>query len=193
MAEIDEVELMRLRKQDQTVHALMGNPKAKKKIFEAYREANPNARIPELEMEEAAREPVMKLEQTVADLQKQIADDRAEREKQAKLSALTGNINSGKAKLRKDGWTDEGIGAVEKIMEERGILDIEVAAAFYEKQNPPQVPATPRGMGGWNFIEQVNDSEADLKKLLDTRGNNEVLADKMAREALNEFRGATRR
>ena len=78
-------------------------------------------------------------------------------------------------------------------MEERGILDIEVAAAFYEKQNPPQVPATPRGMGGWNFVEQVNDSEADLKKLLDTRGNNEVLADKMAREALNEFRGATRR
>lgn len=193
MAEIDEVELMRLRKQDQTVHALMGNPKAKKKIFEAYKEANPNARIPELEMEEAAREPVMKLEQTVADLQKQIADDKAEREKQAKLSALTGNIDKGKAKLRKDGWTDEGIGAVEKIMEERGILDIEVAAAFYEKQNPPQVPATPRGMGGWNFIEQVNDSEADLKKLLDTRGNNEVLADKMAREALNEFRGATRR
>ena len=191
--EIDEVELLRLRKQDQTVHALMGNPKAKKKIFEAYKEANPNARIPELEMEEAAREPVMKLEQTVADLQKQIADDKAEREKQAKLSAPTGNIDKGKAKLRKDGWTDEGIGAVEKIMEERGILDIEVAAAFYEKQNPPQVPATPRGMGGWNFVEQVNDSEADLKKLLDTRGNNEVLADKMAREALNEFRGATRR
>ena len=35
--------------------------------------------------------------------------------------------------------------------------------------------------------------EKDLKQLLDTKGNSEVLADKMAREALNEFRGSLRR
>ena len=34
-AEIDEVELLRLRRQDQTVHALMANPKAKRKVLEA--------------------------------------------------------------------------------------------------------------------------------------------------------------
>lgn len=191
--EIDEVELLRLQKQDRTVHALMSNPKAKKKIFEAYKEHDPNARIPELEMEEAARAPVVALEKTVSDLQKQIADDKAEREKTAKLETLTGNIDKGKSKLRKDGWTDEGIAAVEKVMEERGILDVEVAAAFYEKQNPPQIPATPRGVGGFNFVESVQDNEADLKQLLNTKGNSEALADKMAREALNEIRGASRR
>ena len=62
--EIDEVELMRLRKQDNTVHALMANPKSKRKIFEAYKEHDPNARIPELEMEAAARQPVEALEKT---------------------------------------------------------------------------------------------------------------------------------
>ena len=137
--EIDEVELMRLRKQDATVHALMANPKSKRKIFEAYKEHDPNARIPELEMEAAARQPVEALEKTVSDVQKQIADDKAEREKSAKLASLSGNIEQGKVKLRREGWTDEGIAAVEKVMDERGILDVEIAAAFYEKQNPPQI------------------------------------------------------
>ena len=191
--EIDEVELMRLRKQDATVHALMANPKSKRKIFEAYKEHDPNARIPELEMEAAARQPVEALEKTVSDLQKQIADDKAEREKSAKLASLSGNIEQGKAKLRREGWTDEGIADVEKVMDERGIIDVEIAAAFYEKQNPPQLPATPRGTGGWNFVDQVQDGEADLKKLIETRGASETLADKMARDALNEIRGAAAR
>ena len=193
MPEIDEVELLRLRKQDQTVHALMSNPAAKKKIFEAYKVVDPNARIPELDAEDAAKAPVMALEKTVKEMQAKLDADAAEREKTAKLASLNGNIEQGKSKLRREGWTDEGIAAVEKVMEERGILDVEIAAAFYEKNNPPQIPATPRGYGGWNFIDNVQDNEADLKKLLDTKGNSEVLADKMARDALNEFRGASRR
>ena len=191
--EIDEVELLRLRKQDQTVHALMQNPKSKRKIFEAYKEHDPNARIPELEMEEAARAPVNALEKEMSDLKKQIADDKAEREKNAKLNSLTGSIEQGKAELRRNGWTDEGIEAVEKLMEEKGTTDIAMAAAYYEKQHPPQVPVAPRGHGGWNFMQEVQDGEADLKRLLDTRGDNEIAVDKMARDALNDFRGAARR
>ena len=191
--EIDEVELLRLRKQDSTVHALMQNPKAKRKIFEAYKEHDPNARIPELEREEAARAPVSALETTVAELKKQIADDKAEREKNEKLGSLHGSIEQGKVELRRAGWTDEGIAAVEKVMEEKGTTDIAMAAAYYEKLHPPQLPSTPRGHGAWNFTEEVADGEADLKRLLATRGDNEIAVDKMAREALNEFRGAGRR
>ena len=191
--EIDEVELLRLRRQDQTVHALMANPKAKRKVLEAYKEHDPSAKIPELDMEEAARKPVEDLSKTVAELQKQMADDKAEREKQAKLDQLNGSVEAGFAKLRRGGWQDEGIEAVRKLMDEKGILDPEIAAAYYEKQHPPQAPATPSGVGGWNFVENVQDSEADLKKLLESKGNNESLADKMAREALQEVRGALRR
>lgn len=191
--EIDEVELLRLRKQDQTVNALMANPKAKRKIFEAYKAADPNVRIPELEMEEAARAPVSALEKQVADLTKQIADDKADREKNATLGSLHGNIEKGKAKLRAQGWTDEGLEALDKVMEEKGTTDIEMAAAYYEKLHPPQAPIAPRGHGGWNFMQEVTDGEADLKRMLDTRGDNEIVADKMARDALNEFRGASRR
>ena len=192
-AEIDEVELLRLRRQDQTVHALMANPKAKRKVLEAYREHDPNARIPELDAEAAAAAPVNELSKTVADLRKEIADDKAEREKKIRLDALNGTVEGGLAKLRRAGWTDEGLTEVRKLMDEKGILDPEIAAAYYEKQHPPQTPATPSGVGGWNFVENVQDSEADLKKLLDSKGNNEALADRMAREALGEIRNQSRR
>ena len=193
MHELTEVEIQRLQTQDRTLHSLMGNPKAKKKILEAYKAANPDASIPELELEEAAKAPVMALEKDIAELKKQLADEKAENEKNTKLAQLSGSIEAGITKLRQAGWLDENIVELRKTMEERGILDVDIAAAYYEKQHPPQEVATPRGVGGWNFIDNVQDNEADLKKLLETKGNSEVLADKMARDALNEFRGAQRR
>ena len=193
MAEIDEVELQRLIRQDKTVHALMANPKAKRKVLEAYKEHDPSARIPELDAEEAAKAPVTALEKQVAELSKQLADDKAEREKQVKLAELNGSVDSGMGKLRRAGWTDEGLAEVRKLMDEKGIIDPEIAAAYYEKQHPPATPVTPSGVGGWNFVENVQDGEADLKKLLDSHGNNEALADKMARDTLAEVRGASRR
>ena len=194
--EFDEVELQRLQKQDRTVHALMANPQAKKKIFEAYKVVEPNARIPELEMEEAAKAPVMQLEKTVKELQEQIAADKSEREKQLKLDALTGNMERGFTKLRRDGWLDDGIDNVRKLMDEKGILDPEDAAAIYLAKHPPQAPATPSGTGSWNFMEPAaDDGDSYTKALMSSKSaaDNEQLAMNEARKALNEFRGAQRR
>ena len=193
--ELDEVELQRLQKQDKTIHALLANPAAKKKVFEAYKAANPDARIPELEMEEAAQAPVKELEKTVKELQAKIDTDKAEREKEAKLAALTGSVESGMAKLRRSGWTDDGLAEVRKLMDERGIIDPEIAAAFYEKQHPPQAPATPSGVGGWNFMEPPADEDAYVKAITSSKGaaENDQLAMNEASKALNDFRGAQRR
>lgn len=195
VVELDEVELQRLRKQDQTVHALMANPKAKRKILEAYKDAVPDAKIPELEMEEAAKAPVMELQKQVSDLQKKIDDDKAEREKEAKLAALNGSVESGLAKLRRAGWTDDGLAEVRKLMDERGIIDPEIAAAYYEKQHPPQAPATPSGVGGWNFMEPPADDDAYVKALTadKTAAENDQLVMREASKTLQEFRGAQRR
>ena len=193
--EVDEVELLRLRKQDQTVQHIWGNPKARRKIQEAVKEADPNMRIPELEIEEAAKAPVMALEKTVADLQKQIADDKAEREKNDKLNALNTSVEGGFGKLRKAGWTDDGLVEVKKLMEERGIIDPEIAAAYYEKQHPPQVPATPSGVGAWNFGEVADDTDAYSKALMASKNaaENDSLVMREAGKALQEIRGAGRR
>ena len=194
--ELDEVELQRLQKQDRTVHALMANPQAKKKIFEAYKVVEPTARIPELEMEEAAKAPVMELEKTVKELQTQIATDKAEREKQAKLDSLNGSMERGFAKLRAEGWMDDGIENVKKLMEEKGYIDPEDAAAIYLSKHPPQTPATPSGTGSWNFMEPpAGDGDSYTKTLLGSKSaaDNEQLAMNEARKALAEFRGAQRR
>ena len=194
--ELDEVELQRLQKQDRTVHALMANPQAKKKIFEAYKVVDPNARIPELEMEAAAKAPVEALEKTVKDLQDQLAADKAEREKETRLSALNGSVESGMTKLRRAGWTDDGLTEVRKLMDERGILDPEIAAAYYEKQHPPQNPATPGGgTGGWDFTSAPTEDDSYTKTLLSSKSaaDNEQLAMNEAKKALTEFRGAQQR
>ena len=78
-------------------------------------------------------------------------------------------------------------------MKEKGIVDPLIAAAYVEKMLPPQLPATPSGGTSWNFIEGVQDGEADLKKLIESKGNYEPLIDKMAHEALSEVRGQVRR
>ena len=193
--ELDEVELQRLQKQDRTVHALMANPQAKKKIFEAYKVVEPNARIPELEMEEAAKAPVMELEKTVKELRDEIAADKAEREKNRKLDSLNGSMERGFAKLRADGWMDDGIENVKKLMEEKGYIDPEDAAAIYLSKHPPQTPATPSGTGSWNFMEPpAGDGDSYTKTLLASKSaaDNEQLAMTEARKALSEFRGARR-
>jgi hypothetical protein len=47
---------------------------------------------------------------------------------------------AGRAALQKGGYTDEGIAAVEKLMEEYGIPDHEAAASLHEKLQPPAEP-----------------------------------------------------
>lgn len=193
--ELDEVELQRLQKQDRTVHALLANPKAKRKVFEAFKEVNPEAKIPELEIEEAAQAPVKELEAKFSELQKQLGEDKAEREKQAKLDALTNQVETGMAKLRRSGWTDDGLVEVRKLMDERGIIDPEIAAAYYEKQHPPSPPASPSGIGSWNFMEPVADEDAYVKALTSSKvaADNDQLVMQEARKALNDIRGASRR
>jgi hypothetical protein len=194
--ELDEVELMRLRKQDHTVQTLMANPKAKRKIFEAYKDVVPDARIPELEMEAAAKAPVEALEKEFKDFRDQVAAKDAEREKNERLSALNGSVESGMSKLRRAGWTDDGLVEVRKLMDERGILDPEIAAAYYEKQHPPAAPATPGGgVGGWDFTSAPAEDDSYTKLLLSSKSaaDNEQLAMNEANKALKDFRGSQQR
>ena len=188
--EVDEVELQRLQRQNSTIQYLQKNTKAWKKVLEGYKEAVPDAKIPELEMEAAAKAPVEALEKTVKELQDQIAADKSEREKDARLSALNGTVEAGIAKLRRARWTDDGIAEVRKLMDERGILDPEIAAAYYEKQHPPQSPANPSGSGGWNFMEPPAEDDTYVKAITASKSaaDNEQLAMNEAHKALHEFR-----
>lgn len=192
LVEIDEVELQNMGRLKQTVDTILRNPEAAKLVEQAHKLVNPNVQTPNLDRDKQIQEPMAAVTKEIADLRKQLADEKAEREKEAKLSALNAQVSKEKSQLRAKGWTEEGLKNLDTLMEQKGLLSPFDAAAIYERDNPPQQVATPSGSGNWNFLEGVQDGEADLKKLIDTRGESASLIDKMARDALNEVRGQRR-
>ena len=101
-------------------------------------------------------------------------------------------MEAGFAALRRDGYTQEGLAEVRKIMDEKGILDPAIAAAYFEKLHPPPTVVTPVGaIGAWNFTD-TPEGDSDVKKLLETQGRSEALSDKMAMAALADVRNQRR-
>lgn len=165
MVEVDELELQQNRKLREQVSNWIKNPKAHRKLLEAQKIIDPKANIPELDEPDPIEAATKPLADQVAALTKKIEDDAAGRERDARLQSLMKLKDDGIKALRSQRYTDDGIKAVEKIMEEKGILDPLDAAAIFERDHPPQNPVSPpSGIGGWNFGEMPASTEdADNK------------------------------
>lgn len=193
VVEIDESELVRLNGLNNFAHKMLSHPEAGKLLEQAAKIVDPNTKTPRLDAAAHQIAPVKAVEDELAKLKKQIEDRDAEAARNQTLNALRTQRDSGISSLRSQGWTDEGIKGVEKIMEEKGILDPLDAAAIFEKHHPPQNVAMPGSTGGWNFMDGMNadDSDADLKKLIETKGEVDSVADHIARKALHDVRQQT--
>ena len=191
--EIDEDELTALQRVTAVVNNVMKNPKAAVLVEQALKTVDPNAKTPNMDREAAVAAPVDDIRKEFSEYKKQQEADKLAADNQRKLDAIQVNVTEGIGRLRRAGWTDDGIAGVQKTMEERGIIDVDIAAAYYEKQHPPQAPMTPGGSGAWNFMEMPDSTDADLKKLVETKGESVALIDKMAHDALQEVRGQSRR
>lgn len=193
MVEIDEAELLTSQKARDTLAALMKHPTARRKVLEAYKEVKPDEAIPELD----SQQPILaEVAAAKADLEarvKKFEDDQAKRDDDNRKRELSSRWSEGQKLLRTEHrYTDEGIKAVEEMMEKKGIVDHEDGRLLFEAIHPPQQPITPNGSGAWNFLDVPSDGSEDLKKLIETKGENNGLLDKMTREALAEVRGSKR-
>jgi hypothetical protein len=186
--EVDEEEYQRTQRVMASLRKIADNPATRLKLQALHKEVEPTAPTPELDQAKILQEPLTKLQKDFDDYKAKQETEQAEREKKEKLAALTGNWEAGRNALKRAGYTEEGIKNLEKFMEERGLIDHELAAAAHEKMFPLPPPATPSGVGAWNFLEVPDDSDADIKRLIETRGQSEALADRMAHKALNEVR-----
>ncbi len=194
LTEVDETELLRLRRLGETVGAMTKSPSAKRKLLEALKDVRPDdPSVKELERPDPVEERFDALTKSNAELRKQIEDDKAQREQDAKYGEIKRQQDEGFARLRQARWTDDGIAKVKAVMEEQGILNVDIAAKWIESQMPPPAdPVTPGGYGGWNFADALaTETDADLKKLIDSKGENDGLLRKMAGEAILEVRGST--
>jgi hypothetical protein len=193
IGEIDE-ETIRASVQTRNYIANLLKDPRKKKILESLHDDNVQKWKEAVSAPDPLEEKVSPLLSKVEALEKRIADDAAARENERKLSALTSSIEAGLDRLRREqGLTDEGVAGVRKIMEDEGITKPEIAWAHFQQLHPPQQPITPSGSGAWNFMEPPADDQADLKRLIETKGENVPLVDKMVRDTLADLRGQARR
>lgn len=194
IVEVDEAELLSLRRVQKTVGSMLNSPSAKKKLASALKEIAPDDPLSkEADKVDPTEQRFAELEKRNQDLEQKLKDDTDKRERDIKLDGIRREQEAGFDRLRQAKWTQDGIDKVKKLMEEKGILDVEIAAQYIESKMPPQNPITPHGTGGWNFLEQPKDTDADLKSLIESKGENTSLLMKMAGDAINEVRGTSRR
>src|SRR5690348_964111 len=99
-AEVDETELLSLRRLQGVASKIVANPKAKALLEQAHKLVDPNAPTPTLDQEKTVAEPLQAALKRVDELAAEIKKDKEDRESAAKLSALNAKVESGFAKLR---------------------------------------------------------------------------------------------
>jgi hypothetical protein len=130
------------------------------------------------------------LTKEMTDIKKLLSDDKAERENEKKLEAFRKQMDAGFDKLRSEGVMEEGLAKVRETMEKDGIADPELAWLKVQRYNPPAEVADPAGSRSWNFFEQAEQSGEDpVAALMESRGKNDAIVSKLARQALKDVRG----
>ena len=152
---------------------LLKSPKTQLAAQRLIKQAVPDAQIETVEDNPIYTE-LQETRSTLRDLQKTLEnrdiDDKLEREFD---------------KLRGQGFTDDGIEAVKKLMVERKIPHASDAAAVYEKMNPPKPTERPSGYSGSDWGFGRNDEKDDDRQLL--LQNEDAYAEREARRFLDEL------
>ena len=194
LIQIEESELLQRQGVVDVLNKMLGNPEARKLVLQARKITEPGVSIPEID----AAAP---LNGALNEIRKELQADRAARQKerdeadqQRRLDEFNAGLDRQRTMLRQQGWTEEGLTEVLKHAQERGIPDLEVAAAHYEKLHPPSEPVSPNGASGsWGFFEESAAEDTFVKDMIASQGNNEAALDKEIRLALADVRGQGRR
>lgn len=192
--EVDEAEILEARRMQDVLKKIVADPKRKARLELLHKEVDPSVPTPTNDLLKPVDDAVTTVSKQIADLTKQLADEKIESEKQRNLAALSSRVDAGLAALKQAGWMDEGIAKVKGIMEEKGLLDVDDAVAIFERRNPSPAPIAPGGSGAWNFMDNVSsDADADITKMIETKGQSDALLNKMVNNTLLEVRGSSRR
>lgn len=152
MAEVDDAVLTRLKGAHALLDRLLRDPKTRReaeKLVKVHR--------PDFTTTDDVAAPYI---EQISSLEKKL-DEYITGEKHRKQDT---EADAAFERLRKTGYTDEGIDKIKNLMKERTIPDVEAAAALFDKLNPPASPAPPSGFEGsaWN----IGDSKDESDKLL---------------------------
>lgn len=196
VVEVDEDEYNRLTALHGIATKIVANPAARKQLEAAHKLVDPNVATPTLDAERLQNEPLTAIQKKFDDELAAMKKERDDEKREATLAKLASDQERGFARLKSHhSYTDEGVEKLRKLMETKGLLDVDDARAIFERDNPPQI-ATPRGgITGerWNFADTADEADKNIQALIAAKGDGAVAdaaAMRMANQALLEIRGA---
>lgn len=189
--DIDESEYNNLVALRGVAAKMVAKPESRRLLEQAQKLVDPNAATPLLDQERLQAEPLTALKTEMQAKIDALQKERDDEKRDNALNAIAARQTTDFAKLRKGGYTDEGIAAIQKLMEDEGITKVDNAVAIFERANPPAMPSTPQGGltgSSWGFADVNAESDKSIQELIATRGQNDSVSDRMAAAALNDFR-----
>jgi len=197
--EVDEAEYNQMVALRGVASRMVAKPESRRLLEQAQKLVDPNAATPLLDAEAAQLAPVTALEKKFNDEVAALKKEREDEKREQTLAAIASKQEAAFARLKSQGhYTDEGVEAVRKLMETKGLIDVDDAVAIFERANPPQMPATPSGITGdkWNFTDtSAPGTDKAIADLIANKGDGSVadaIVGRMANETLMELRGARR-
>lgn len=171
--EVDEDEARVAHAAKNLLDKFYTNPKTRGKLLGLVKELNPDAAIPELDVAAPLQAELERFKQevggTIGELRDALATDRRSRD-------VGSVIDTERQKLRKAGYDDEGITGIEKIMQDRGVVDYDMAAAYYDKslQKPEPVMDSYGQDAAWNIGAPADDDESHKGWLANPKRQSQV-------------------
>jgi hypothetical protein len=194
--EVDEAEYNQMVQLRGVANKIVANPAARRRLEEAHKLVDPNASTPLLDQDANQLAPVKELEKTVNERIAKFEKEQEDTKREQTLAAIADKQTKAFNRLKtEERYTDEGVEAIRKVMEAKGLLDVDDAVAIWERANPPQMPATPAGgMTGtaWGFADVDDKSDELIKQLISSKGENDHVTNRMTAQALQDFRSGKR-
>jgi len=146
---------------------MANKPGQREKLLRLVKETSPELHIPEIDAADPLRNEMAKIRE---ELGGQVRALQEERDADSNTRTITKKIETERAKLRKQGWDDEGIARVEARMQQEGFVNYAAAAALVEKEDVKPEAFDPNhayGDKGWNFFAPGSqEEEGSYKDLL---------------------------
>jgi hypothetical protein len=185
--EVDENEYAGMRNVTAAISKMLAHPEARRLVQQAQKTISPNTVIPEIDAAAPVLARIEALQKELDDERKARSEKETKAEEDKRLNDLRSRWDKGRQEAAQAGYTKDGLEALEKFMEERGIADHDIAIPAFEKINPPAVPiqSSPNRFDIFNPATRENDSA--LKMLFE--GNDEGFLGTVIPQTLREMRG----
>lgn len=185
--EVDETEYLASKQVASTMANILKHPEARKLVLKANKIVQPDVSIPEIDHVKPFEEAVAGVEAKLNDFMKSFEEEKAAKKAQEETNKFASKWEQSKRSLaQKHGYTEDGLTAIEKFCQERGIPDIEAGAALFDRLNPPAPIDTTSGK--WDFFSAGEKSDDFMKQLFETRGQDDRLVDNHINKTLAEMR-----